>query len=161
STYARLWQFETWLRRMVYVELRALKGDDWHASLPTSTKPFEADKRLIYLPTPEEDPISYVQLGALERAIDANWSLFERYLPPQTIWKAKLEEVSQIRHRVAHFRVGHADDHRRLIQFLRDLDAGFWRFCTSYNDAPPVLSPSGEPVMAHFLARDPFPSTEV
>ena len=29
NTYSRLWQFETWLRTMVYVELRALLGDDW------------------------------------------------------------------------------------------------------------------------------------
>lgn len=33
DTYARLWQLETWLRRMVYVELRALKGDDWAAKI--------------------------------------------------------------------------------------------------------------------------------
>lgn len=24
-----LWQIQTWLRTMVYVELRALRGDDW------------------------------------------------------------------------------------------------------------------------------------
>lgn len=27
KAYARLWQFETWLRRLVYVQLRALDGD--------------------------------------------------------------------------------------------------------------------------------------
>ena len=34
STYARLWEFETWLRMMVYVELRARYGDDWKDHLP-------------------------------------------------------------------------------------------------------------------------------
>ena len=34
STYARLWEFETWLRMMVYVELRACYGDNWEKHLP-------------------------------------------------------------------------------------------------------------------------------
>ena len=29
QTYSRLWQLETWLRSMVYVELRAHLGDAW------------------------------------------------------------------------------------------------------------------------------------
>ena len=28
-TYSRLWQLETWLRLMVYVELKADMGDSW------------------------------------------------------------------------------------------------------------------------------------
>ena len=35
STYARLWQFETWLRTMVYVEFRARYGDSWTSHLNT------------------------------------------------------------------------------------------------------------------------------
>jgi hypothetical protein len=50
STYARLWQFETWLRGMVYVELRALRGDDWSATIPKNEKSFQSDKRLIHMP---------------------------------------------------------------------------------------------------------------
>jgi hypothetical protein len=84
-----------------------------------------------------------------------------QYLPPKELWTAKLEEISQIRHRVAHFRVGHTDDYRRLRQFLRDIDEGLWRFCTSYNDPRPVLPAAGDPVVSHFLRYDPFPWTEV
>ncbi|RTL75880.1 MAG: hypothetical protein EKK35_21875 [Bradyrhizobiaceae bacterium] len=160
STYARLWQFETWLRRMVYVELRALRGDDWNADLPKPGNSFQSDKRLIHMPTPEMDALSYAPLSTLKKAIDDNWSLFAPYLPPQKIWQAKLEEISQIRHRVAHFRVGHQDDLQRVIQFLRDLDQGFWRFCTSYNDESTPLPPSDDPVIAHFLHLDPFPWTQ-
>jgi hypothetical protein len=160
ATYARLWQFETWLRRMVYVELHALLGDNWNANIPKSSNSLQSDKRLIHMPTPELDALSYAPLSTLRKAIDDNWSLFAPYLPPQNIWQAKLEEVAQIRHRVAHFRVGHEDDLRRVIQFLRDLDQGFWRFCTSYNDAHSPLPPSDDPVIAHFLHLDPFPRTE-
>ncbi|SDR60991.1 hypothetical protein SAMN05519103_07243 [Rhizobiales bacterium GAS113] len=160
STYARLWQFETWLRRMVYVELRALRGNGWTEEIPQLGKSFESDKRLVHMPTPEMDALSYAPLSTLEKAIERNWNLFQPYLPPDTIWKAKLEEISQIRHRVAHFRVGHEDDLRRLLQFLRDLDRGFWRFCTSYNDARPALPPSDDPVAGHFLHLDSFPWTQ-
>jgi hypothetical protein len=47
------------------------------------------------------------------------------------------------------------------VQFLRDLDNGFWRFCTSYNDPCTLLPASDDPVTAHFLHLDPFPWTEV
>jgi len=33
ATYAHLWQFETWLRRLVYVQLRALDGDGWESKV--------------------------------------------------------------------------------------------------------------------------------
>ena len=33
ETYAHLWQFETWLRRLVYVQLRALDGDAWETKI--------------------------------------------------------------------------------------------------------------------------------
>lgn len=39
ETYAYLWQFETWLRRMVYVQLRALDGDAWESKIRTGTQP--------------------------------------------------------------------------------------------------------------------------
>lgn len=161
STYARLWQLETWLRRMVYVELRALRGDDWDKDVPFAKNSFEADKRLTHMTTPEEESLSYAQLSTLKNVISANWHAFACYLPPHNIWDAKLEEVSQIRHRVAHFRRGHLDDYQRVIQLLRDIDRGFWLFCTSYNNPQSVLPASNDPVVANFLAQDPFPWTEI
>jgi hypothetical protein len=159
--FARLWQFETWLRRMVYIELRALLGDDWSNSLPANSRSFEADKHLKHMPTPEMNALSYSSLSNLTRLVRGHWDYFAPYLPPQALWDAKLAEVSQIRHRIAHFRVGHADDHPRLIQFLRDVDKGFWSFCTSYNDADPILPQSEDPVTAHFLPLDPLPWGEI
>lgn len=161
ATYSRLWQLETWLRRMVYVELRALLGDCWSQDLPTSSISFAADKRLTHMPTPEMNALSYASLSKLQSLIELHWDCFAPYLPPADLWVAKLVEVSQIRHRVMHFRAGHADDHQRVLQLLRDIDGGFWHFCTSYNDAQPVLPASDDPVVSHFLPYDPFPWTEV
>lgn len=76
-------------------------------------------------------------------------------------WQAKLSEIDQIRNRVEHFRRGHADDINRVRQLLRDLDQGFWKFCTSYNDADPIIPVTGDPIAREFAALDPFPWTEV
>ncbi len=160
-TYSRLWQFETWLRAMVYVELRACYGDSWESRLSGShQRPYEGDRRLSHMPTRESMPTSYLQLSDLAGTISSNWRLFEPYLPPQEIWDAKLLEVTQIRHRVAHFRLGHVYDLNRVDQLLRDVDQGFWRFCTSYNDAHPILPPSDDAVISRFLNLDPFPWSE-
>lgn len=159
--FARLWQFETWLRSIVYVELRALLGDEWNRSLPSSPKSLEADKFLTHMPTPEMNALSYASLGQLTVLIDAHWDCFAPYLPPKPLWEAKLKEIAQIRHRIAHFRTGHADDHPRLLQFLRDVDRGFWTFCTSYNDALPILPPDRNPVTRRFAHLDPLPWGEI
>lgn len=138
STYARLWEFETWLRMMVYVELRAGYGDDWEKHHPNEGKTGGAqsqDERLSHMPTLERLPTSYMQLRSILRTVSDEWSLFHMYLPPQEIWAAKVEEVLQVRHRIAHFRRGHLHDADRVAQLLRDLGPGFWRFCLSYNDA--------------------------
>jgi hypothetical protein len=83
STYARLWQLETWLRRMVYVELRADRGDGWRTDVRNFAGSFEADKELGHMPTPETTPLSYTQFSELKRLISENWGLFSPYLPPQ------------------------------------------------------------------------------
>lgn len=160
NTYARLWQFETWLRTMGYVELRALLGDDWLKDLNPFPGSLKADKALTHMPTPEMNALSYSQLSKLVGLVDTHWDCFACYLPPKSIWMAKLEEIAQVRHRVAHFRVGHSDDHARVKQFLRDIDKGFWRFCTSYNDTQPILPQSSDAVAARFLPLDPLPWVE-
>ena len=161
STYARLWHFETWLRTMIYVEFRACYGDSWTSHLERSTtNPHDRDKRLTHMPTRETLPTSYMQLADLLKTISCKWCLFDTYLPPQSIWDAKMIEIEQIRHRVAHFRLGHQHDANRVEQLLRDVDEGFWRFCTSYNLEAPVLPPYKDPVTKSLLHLDPFPWNE-
>lgn len=126
DTYARLWQLETWLRRMVYVELRALKGDDWAAKIEKDKieESQKADKRLTHMLTPEEDLLSYMQLSQIRQIIREDRRLFEPYLPPKNQWEAKIEEVEYIRHRIAHFRSSNEDDLQRVVQLLRDIVKG-------------------------------------
>jgi hypothetical protein len=161
QTYARLWQLETWLRRMVYVELRALNGDEWESVIPDAIRSKEADKYLTYMPTPEDSSLSYIQFSQLCDIITGQRRLFDPFLPRHDIWEIKLKEITQIRHRVAHFRVGHHDDLARVMQLLRDLDQGFWRFCTSYNDFQAIIPASDDPVASKFLHLDQFPWTDV
>ena len=163
ETYARLWQLEIWLRRMVYVEFRAAYGDEWenHIATKKAKDSRSADRRLKYMPTPEHDLLSYSTFGEVCFTIENQWNYFQPYLPPKDLWTAKLAEIKQIRNRVSHFRRGHHDDLLRTIQLLRDLDQGFWHFCTSYNDTFPVLPPSEDPVIHNFIHLNPFPYQKV
>jgi hypothetical protein len=160
NTYSRLWQFETWLRAMVYVELRAKLGDSWADDLKKKPGHQQADASLTHMPTAESSALSYSQLPALLELIEAHWDCFETYFPPRDLWHAKLREIKQIRNRVAHFRAGHADDYARVLQFLRDLDKSFWRYCTSYNNGQPFLPQRINPVAKRFLPLDPLPFVE-
>ena len=159
--YARLWQFETWLRRMVYVELRAKYGDNWNSELKSVDETKNQDKSFIHMETTEQNDFSYAQLWQLFDLIEKKWECFSLYFPPKKVWKAKTQEITQIRNRVAHFRTCHSDDLQRLEQFLRDIDKGFWRFCTSYNNVEPALPPSSDLVTQHFISLDPLPWGEV
>lgn len=160
--YAHLWEFETWLREMVYLELVARYGQDWALKIEGDPQRAHArDSRLRHMPTREKFSTSYILFSQLRRTISRRWVLFREYLPPKDIWDARLDEVEQIRNRVAHFRRGHPDDIRRVQQLLRDIDHGFWRFCTSYNYAHPIISRKTDPIVREFAALDPFPWTEV
>lgn len=160
ATYVRLWQLERWMRRMAYVELKAAYGDDWDKGL-SGDRWKASDKSLTHMPTPEEDSLSYGSFSQLcEKYID-NWDLFSEYLPPKDIWEARIKELKQIRNRVAHFRSGHEDDLHRVIQFMRDIDHGFWRFCTSFNGPFPVLPPQNDPITEAFAKYEQKPYTMV
>lgn len=165
ETYARLWQLEIWLRRMVYVEFRAAFGDQWEDGLDISTRSAEnsrkSDEYLTHMPTPEVALLSYSTFGEVCKTIEKEWIYFQHYLPPKDLWNVKLYEIKQIRNRVAHFRHGHRDDLQRTLQLLRDIDQGFWLFCTSYNNASPVLPPTDDPVVAQFISLNPFPYQKV
>ena len=156
--YARLWQFEIWLRQMVYVELRAKYGDDWNVLIRGKAKhPRENDQSLTHMPTPEKMDLSFISFDSLIRTISEEWPLFEAFLPPQNIWDAKIKEVSQIRNRIAHFRKGHVDDYQRVIQLIRDVDKGFFKFCTSLNNTIHSLSiDSNDPIIHKFAKLNPY-----
>lgn len=150
-----MWQLESWLREMVYVELRA-KTAAWDQKIISSTgknwppRSMTSDKRLRHMTTAHQGAISYLTLGELQKVIFENWQLFESYFPPQEIFKARLEEISQIRHRVAHFRSPHKNDVDRAKLFLRDIDPGIWRFCSTYGQQQVQIGDISDTVSDHF-----------
>lgn len=73
----------------------------------------------------------------------------------------KLDEIIHIRNRVAHFRDGHRDDIDRLLQLMKDVDKGFWNFCTDYNDTYPILPPERDVVAMRYVDLDPFSYKEI
>ena len=160
AVYARLWQFEMWLREMVYVELKSKKGKNWINFRKTKST-YEEDKKLQHMPTPDKSPVTYLTFPELTKLIKNNWNLFSAYLPPLKQWEAKLEEIVNIRNRIAHFRQGHRDDLDRVLQLLRDIDTGFWKFCTSYNNIHPVLPQENDPVTKKYVDPDPFAPKQI
>lgn len=158
--YARLWQLEKWLREMVYLELKTKKGKNWFNFNKTKNT-YDTDKSIKHIPSANDNPLSFTTFPELIKLIDNNWDLFSEYLPQQHIWAVKLEEIVHIRNRVAHFRNGHFDDVGRLLQLMRDIDNGFWTFCTDYNHIQPILPPERDPVSKQFSELDPFSFKEI
>ena len=161
--YCRLWELETWLREMAYVELKSTYGLSWSDRLKSFEHHKDKDKLLIHMTTPEDSPLAYHTLSGLWAAMtsEEHWPLFRGYFPPKALTEAKFQELFQIRHRVAHFRRPHSDDLARVSQFLRDVDQPFWRFVTSYNESHPITPASDDPVAARFIEHDQYPWLEV
>lgn len=174
--YQRLYQLERWLREMVYLELFAAFGYDWETEYarrmgqqkPGSKNPKkERDKALTHMRTKEERILAYADLSNLFTVIYDKQTatidgLFAPYFPPGSVFGGKLEEILFIRHRVMHCRTVHASDHDRVIQFLKDIDQGFWSWCTSYNGSRISNSADhNDPVGARFLELDPMRSNVV
>jgi hypothetical protein len=136
ALYARWWQIETWLRQLVYVELRSRDGTAWEANLDAETvKRLKRDRRQPYMASPDwEDPIAYLDAAKLFDLIEQNWELFELTLLDRDGWSGRRSELLKIRHRLGHLRRPHKDDLARLEQRLRDLEGGAFRALSSYND---------------------------
>lgn len=163
QTYALLWQLEAWMRRMVYVEIKSFSRD-FLAELKScgvnaGERSLEAEAKMVHMKTPERENISYMDLSQIIKVIDEKWVLFSSYLPPKDIFLSKMQEVRQIRNRVAHFRKGHCDDHARVTQMVRDMDRSVWLLCSTYNNPEPCLPPDSDAITRKFLHLDPFPWT--
>lgn len=136
AIHARWWQLETWLRSLVYVELRSRYGADWVQYLPAraaKTRARDANSHR-YMSTPDAtDHLAYLDVGELFPIISDNWELFEPSLLDKPVWDGRVEELNKIRRRIAHCRRPHADDLNRLEQTLRDIDGGAYQAMAAYN----------------------------
>lgn len=136
AIHARWWQLETWLRSLVYVELRSRYGADWvHQLSPRAAKIQDKDASSHrYMSTPDAtDHLAYLDVGELFPIITEHWDLFEPSLLDETVWSGRVDELNKIRRRIAHCRRPHADDLNRLEQTLRDIDNGAYRAMAAYN----------------------------
>jgi hypothetical protein len=106
-----------------------------------AAKSIQRDQQHPHMATSENEPIWFISFDSLLKILlDSQlWPRFECYLTTKNLLEAKLEEVKLIRNRIAHARSLHNDDLDRLRRVPRDLDPGFWRFCTSYNDVNPFI----------------------
>jgi Swt1-like HEPN len=136
ALYSRWWQLETWLRSLVYLELRSAKGSAWADVLPVnSADRQQKDEEYRHMRTPDaQDQLAYLDAGPLMQLTHDQWQLFRLYLPAQKIWAGRIEELKAIRNRIGHCRKPHGDDLDRLEQTLRDLDGGAFLATSSFND---------------------------
>jgi hypothetical protein len=134
--YSRWWGLETWLRELVYIELRAQFGREWTSKVSERARKRQStDEVYDYMASSDAtNLLAYEDVGLVFRLISGYWELFEPSLfRGRSRWEARVEELLQIRHRIGHCRRPHADDLARLEQTLRDLEPGAWTALTSYN----------------------------
>lgn len=136
ALYSRWWQLETWLRSLVYLELRSANGSAWADLLPgNSADRQQKDEEFRHMRTPDaQDQLAYLDAGPLLQLTLDQWQLFRLYLPTQKIWAGRIEELKAIRNRIGHCRRPHGDDLDRLEQTLRDLDGGAFLATSFFND---------------------------
>jgi len=133
--YGRWWQLETWLRSLVYVELKAALGIAWAEALPKQAESRQLGEHgFQYMATPDaQDRLAYTDASILLGIIENRWNLFENSLLRKNVWAGRVEELLAIRNRIGHCRRPHADDLVRLEQTLRDLDGGAFLATSAFN----------------------------
>lgn len=148
--YRLCWQLESWLRTIVYVELRA-GIIDWEEPLKRAVqqwppKSLAKDKGLHHMATFHRAAISYMTFGELWSVVadDRTWPMFEPYFPPKDNTIARIKEVKAIRNRTAHFRQPHKHDVDRLRLFIQDLEPGVRRFCSRYTQGMMLRKPEDD-----------------
>jgi hypothetical protein len=146
------WQLETWLRTMVYVELRATRVD-WEEPIKQHVSDWppaslSKDKTLHHMATSHQAGLSYLTFGQLWDVISdsKNWPLFQPYFPPTDVTAIRVKEVKAIRNRVAHFRDPHPQDVARLKLFLEEMEPGIRSFCNRYCTGKVATDHAHDPV---------------
>lgn len=134
--FARWWQFETYLREVAYLELRARDGENYEAAIDKGALSLaRRDQENDYMASADRDPLAYLDAGRLLDLIRAHWPLFEKTLLPEERWTAATGLIKTLRNRVSHCRRPHGDDLGRLRQLLRDLEHGARIFYSSATTA--------------------------
>jgi hypothetical protein len=133
--FGRWWQLETYLREILYVELRCKYGIAYSEHLPPRVLKLAEDDRInAYMASADsEDLLAYLDAGRLIDLIEKHWPLFAETLLPHGRWEPRVAELRELRNRVSHCRRPHSDDLSRILQLLSDLELGAQRFYASHN----------------------------
>lgn len=155
NVYGRWWQLETYLRQVVYTELRAASGIGWVEHLGGRTPSrAERDRINAYMASADANELlAYADARVLFELIDEQWELFESILPPKVRWDGAVDELLAIRNRSAHCRRPHRDDLLRLEQALRNLEPGAREFFRSYTDTTHLHPKGKDPLVRDWVGR--------
>jgi hypothetical protein len=160
ALYARWWQLETWLRELVYVELRARHGTAWGDQVKAARGRQTEDAAFLHMSGADtENLLAYLDYSQLLDLIDRNWGIFAYALLEKRSWIGRQEELKRIRHRIGHVRRAHVDDLNRIEQTLRDLELGAFRACSSYNRQAMPDSDDDHPIVKGWI-REEHPDAE-
>ncbi len=156
--HARWWQLETWLRDLVYVELKAKYGSAWGQQLrPTAEKRATRETTdADYMPTADaHNVLAYLDVRPLFKLIeDEEWGVLSHAFPPLDIWKGRADEIQTIRNRIGHCRRPHVDDLGRIEQTLRDLEAGAFRSVAAFNRQSAPNHSLDDPLVAAWVRQE-------
>ena len=137
AVFARWSEIESWLRLLLYIELRAERGATWSDVLPNRAAIFASrDDENRYMPSADAtNLLAYLDATELFDLVarDDVWPLLGYALPGKARWAGQVEILRAVRNRVAHLRRPHPDDLGRLEQALRDLEPGARRALESFN----------------------------
>lgn len=151
---ARWWQLETYLRLLVYIQLRALLGPDWQTPLKQRTlNRAAAASDLAYMASADDDYLlAHTDVSVLFELITTYWKQCQHGIGlPEAVWQGTVAEIVPIRHRIAHCRRPHDDDVARIEQLLRDLEPGANRALRAYVDWREVNATLDDPVVKDWV----------
>lgn len=163
ALYGRWWQLETWLRSLVYVELRAAKGAEWFDAVRGDlVERQQNDEAFRYMATPDaQATLAYADATDLFRIVESNWNLFEPSLVAHSVWKGNTVQLLSIRNRIGHCRRPHSDDLSRLQQTLRDLESGAMTAVSSFNRQFNPEEDWSDPVVGGWIRREHVDATRL
>lgn len=154
ALYARWWQFEAWLRELIYVEFRSVFGVQWATHIASEYRQSQDASRLRHMTSPDIDnPLAYLDSKKLLDLIATHWPQFQDSLIDLAAWNGRQDELQKIRHRVMHLRKPHADDLSRLEQMLRDLEYGAFVALSAYNRRQTPTRDNVDPVSEAWIQR--------
>jgi hypothetical protein len=103
GVFARWWQLETWLRDLMYVELRAKHGQGWERIMARATGRQVQDNAFTHMQSIDStNPLAYLDYSQLLEIIASDWDLLGYALVERHSWEGRQDDLKRIRHRIGH-----------------------------------------------------------